>query len=170
MSMFTSNKNPNEKITRLPQPRHDQVNGLLDKGCSFEGKLTFDGTVQINGDYRGEIFSDGTLVIGNDARVRANVFVDTLIIYGKFEGHIEAKTKVEMHTPAVIIADVKTKTLSVQDGVIFQGSCHMDRGAELSEKNEPRITESANVGTTGAASPSLPMYDDAEDDENVLVM
>lgn len=171
MSMFTS-KNSTEKIARLPQPKHDQVNGLLDKGCSFEGKLTFDGTVQINGDFRGEIFSDGILVIGNDARVRANVFVDTLVIYGKFEGHIEAKSKIEMHTPAVVIADLKTKTLSIQDGVVFQGSCQMERVGELAEKNpEPRITESANAGVTGnSAGSSLPLYDDSEDNENVLVM
>lgn len=113
--------------------RGDQLNGLLDKGCSFEGKLTFDGTVQINGDFQGEIFSDGTLVIGNDAKVKAKMFVDTLIIYGKAEGEIEAKSRVEMHVPAVVVANVNTKSLSIEDGVIFEGRCHMEHGNAIME-------------------------------------
>ncbi|MBI2344344.1 MAG: polymer-forming cytoskeletal protein [Deltaproteobacteria bacterium] len=128
MSMF--NKGNGEKVARLPNPRHDQVNGLLDKGCTFEGKLTFDGTVQINGDFQGEIYSDGTLVIGTNAQVRAKIFVDTLIVYGKIDGDIEAKSRIEMHVPAVISANLKTKHLSVEDGVIFQGSCQMERQPE----------------------------------------
>lgn len=130
MSMFTNHKTTQEKVARLPNPRHDQVNGLLDKGCAFEGKLTFDGTVQINGDFSGEIFSDGTLVVGTEARVQAKVFVDTLIVYGRIEGQIEAKSRIEMHVPAIITADLKTKHLSIEDGVIFQGSCHMERQAD----------------------------------------
>lgn len=107
--------------------RTDQVNGLLDKGCSFEGKLTFDGTVQINGNFQGEIYSDGTLVIGNDAHVEGGIFVDTLIIHGSVQGSIDAKSKIEMHVPATIVADIKTKNLSIEEGVVFQGKCQMDR-------------------------------------------
>ena len=40
------------------------ISGLLEKGCEFEGKLTFEGTVRINGKFSGEIFSDGTLIVG----------------------------------------------------------------------------------------------------------
>lgn len=112
----------------------DQVNGLLDKGCSFEGKLTFDGTVQINGNFNGEICSDGVLVVGNDARVNAKIFVDTLVTYGKIEGEIEAKTKIEMHVPAVVVATVNTKSLSIEDGVIFEGRCHMDQSGAIAEE------------------------------------
>jgi len=127
--------------------RNDQLNGLLDKGCSFEGKLTFDGSVQINGDFKGEIFSDGTLVIGNDAHVDAKIIVDTLISHGKVQGEIEAKNRIEMHVPAVVIATVKTKSLSIEDGVIFEGQCHMEQsGAAFSdtatyEKTDVQETE-----------------------------
>lgn len=150
-----------EKVARMPQPRHDQVNGLLDKGCSFEGKLTFDGTVQINGDFRGEIYSDGTLVIGTEARVKSTVFVDTLIVYGKFEGKIEAKSRVEMHVPAVITADLKTKNLSIENGVIFQGTCQMDRPMEKGAE--------ARLATT-SAGPTLVETEVADAEEDVLVM
>ena len=51
----------------------NQINGLIDRGCSVEGKLTFDGTVQINGDFRGDILSDGTLIV--------NAFRSTMFPY-----------------------------------------------------------------------------------------
>lgn len=131
----------------------NQVNGLLDKGCSFEGKLTFDGSIQINGNFKGEIFSDGTLVIGNDAHVEANIHVDTLVAYGSVQGIVEAKSRIEMHVPATVIADIRTKTLSIEDGVVFQGKCQMDRTeAEKSEATKRNFKEGE------------------ESDENVFVM
>ena len=103
----------------------DQINGLLDKGCSFEGKIAFDGTVQINGDFTGEITSEGTLVIGQEARVSGHVKVDTLICYGTMNGSVDAKSRVEIHVPSVVTADITTKTLSIAEGSLFQGRCNM---------------------------------------------
>lgn len=148
----------NEKEAKYVSGKNDQLNGLLDKGCSFEGKLTFDGTVQINGDFQGEIYSDGTLVVGNDARVNAKIFVDTLITYGKVEGEIEAKNKVEMHVPAVVVAKVNTKSLSIEDGVIFEGQCHMERSS----------VESVERATS--VEPQQEESETEESEEDVLVM
>lgn len=135
----------------------DQVNGLLDKGCSFEGKLTFDGTVQINGNFQGEVYSDGILIIGNDAHVEGGIFVDTLIVYGSVQGSIDSKSRVELHVPATVISDIKTKTLSIEEGVIFQGKCQMDR---------PEVPKGAARATTEIAKNS----DEAEADNNVFVL
>ena len=146
----------NEKGQKQTATRSDQVNGLLDKGCSFEGKLTFDGTVQINGDFNGEIFSDGTLVIGNDAKVNAKIFVDTLVSYGKVEGEIEAKSRVEMHVPAVLLANIKTKSLSIEDGVIFEGQCNMEHEG-ICKREEIEQEDYTNP-------------EDSDESEDVLVM
>jgi cytoskeletal protein CcmA (bactofilin family) len=139
--------------------RSDQVNGLLDKGCSFEGKLTFDGTVQINGNFQGEVYSDGTLIIGNDAHVEGGIFVDTLIIYGSVQGSIDSKSRVEMHVPATVISDIKTKTLSIEEGVIFQGKCQMDR-PETSKANAKTPTSKEKTASA----------EGSETDDNVFVM
>lgn len=145
-------KGPAEKTNKS-----DQVNGLLDKGCSFEGKLTFDGTVQINGNFQGEVYSDGTLIIGNDAHVEGGIFVDTLIAYGSVQGTIEAKSRVELHVPATIISDIKTKVLSVEDGVVFQGKCQMDRPETTRGLSPNTKTKEISEGA-------------GESDENVFVM
>lgn len=145
-----------EKGQKQVATRSDQVNGLLDKGCSFEGKLTFDGTVQINGDFKGEVYSDGVLVIGNEAKIDAKIYVDTLVVFGKVQGEITAKSKIEMHVPAVVVANVNTKGLSIEDGVIFEGQCHMERDT-LTKTEESSDSNYAEQGSQ-------------EESEDVLVM
>lgn len=138
----------------------DQINGLLDRGCSFEGKIVFDGTVQINGDFSGEISSDGTLVIGQEARVSGQVFVDTLICYGTVDGKVDAKSRIEIHLPSVVTADISTKSLMIADGALFQGHCYMHHAAsakveDLSKSlssplKAPLNKEAANGGEIAA--------------------
>lgn len=103
----------------------NQINGLIDRGCSVEGKLMFDGTVQINGDFRGEILSDGTLIVGPEARLAAKIQIDTIVIEGHIEGTIEAKQKVELHRGATLLGDISAPALVVEDGAVFQGNCQM---------------------------------------------
>ena len=50
-----------------------EINTLLGSGSEFDGKLTFEGTVRIDGTLRGEVFSDDVLVVGEGAVVEADV-------------------------------------------------------------------------------------------------
>ena len=51
----------------VPSPDDGQIATLLGRGSEFSGKLTFEGTVRIDGRFSGEIFSEGTLVVGDSA-------------------------------------------------------------------------------------------------------
>ena len=55
-----------------------QISALLDRGCEFEGKLTFEGTVRVNGIFAGEIFSNDVLIVGDTAVVNAEIDVDII--------------------------------------------------------------------------------------------
>lgn len=105
------------------------VTGVIDQGCEFEGKLCFYGTVRINGVFKGEIFTPDTLVIGEDARVQGQIDAGVVIISGEVTGTIRAKHRVEVHRPAVFRGDIHTPSLSVDDGVIFEGSSRMVRSS-----------------------------------------
>ena len=64
----------------LKNSEEEEITTLLDQGAQFEGKLTFDGSVQINGKFRGEIFSNGHLFIGEGADVEATIEVNSISI------------------------------------------------------------------------------------------
>ncbi len=89
----------------MPVPAHaekpeSEINTLLGKGSEFEGKLTFEGTVRVDGKISGEIFSDDVLVVGEGASVSAEIDVGVIIVEGSVTGNIRAKRAVELHAPA----------------------------------------------------------------------
>ena len=104
-----------------------QVTALLDQGAAFDGRLTFEGTVRIGGNFRGEIFTNDTLVINPGAKVYAQIEAETVIICGSVKGNIFARRKVIMHPPAVFTGTVTTPSLRIDEGVVFEGASYMPK-------------------------------------------
>jgi len=107
----------------------EEINAFLGKGTDFNGKLAFEGTVRLDGKLTGEVFSPGTLIVGESAVLNADVSVNTLILSGEITGNIEAKTRVEIHAPAKLFGNINTPVLIIDEGVIFEGSCTMNETA-----------------------------------------
>src|SRR5262249_28605170 len=101
------------------------VTGVIDQGCEFEGKLCFQGTVRIGGTFWGGIYTPDTLIVGEGARVKGQIEARTIIISGEVNGTVKARHRVEIHHPAVFRGDILTPSLSVDEGVIFEGSSKM---------------------------------------------
>src|SRR5664279_2724325 len=78
------------------------VTTLLGKGSEFEGKLSFEGTVRVDGKLTGEIFTDDVLIVGEGAEVNAEVTVGAIIVQGTVRGNITAKRSVEIHRPGKV--------------------------------------------------------------------
>ena len=98
-----------------------EITTLLGRGAAFEGKLTFEGTVRIDGRFKGEVFSDDVLVIGEGAHVEAEIDIGEVIIQGTVVGNIKAKRSIEIHAPGRVKGDLHTPSLQVDKGVIFEG-------------------------------------------------
>ncbi len=103
------------------------VTAILDRGASFEGKLSFEGTVQMGGEFKGEIFTKDVLIINEGAVVQAQIEADTIIISGVVEGNIFARRRVIMHPPAVFKGTVTTPSLRIDEGVVFEGASYMPK-------------------------------------------
>ena len=106
-----------------------EVTTLLGRGSEFEGKLSFEGTVRIDGKLTGEIFTDDVLIIGEGADVKAEINVGSIVIEGSVQGNITAKRSVEIHTPGKVRGNITTPSLYVEKGVIFDGNCQMESSA-----------------------------------------
>lgn len=107
--------------------KEGQMTALLDMGASFDGRLTFEGTVRIGGQFKGEIFTNDTLVVQPGAKVDAQIEADTVVISGHVRGNVFARRRVIMHPPAVFTGTVTTPSLRIDEGVVFEGASYMPK-------------------------------------------
>lgn len=113
-----------------------EITTLLGRGASFDGKLTFEGTVRIDGKFKGEVFSDDVLVIGEGATVEAEIDIGEVIIQGTVIGNIKAKRSIEIHAPGRVKGDLHTPSLQIDKGVVFEGRSFME-GATKQPVSQP---------------------------------
>lgn len=103
----------------------DEINAFLGAGTSYHGKLNFHGAVRIDGNFQGEVDSDGTLVIGQEAVVQGTIRVGQLVLSGNLHGEVEAREKVVLHKAANLQGNIKTPVLVVEEGAVLEGRLTM---------------------------------------------
>jgi len=103
----------------------DQIKAFLGKNTEFEGKLSFAGAVRIDGRFKGEIFTEGTLIVGETAIIFSDIRAAHIIISGEVRGNIAAKKRIEIHTPGKVFGNIQAPIVTMDEGVVFDGNCEM---------------------------------------------
>lgn len=110
---------------------------LLGAGAEFEGKLTFKGTVRIDAKFVGSIVTNDVLVIGERARIDAEITCGTVVVEGELNGNVKAKTAVELRKTARVRGDLETVALSIEKGAVLQGKVNMAAGEKPRAASSP---------------------------------
>ncbi len=116
--------------------KSDQMNAFLGRDTEFEGKLSFSGAVRIDGSFKGEISTEGTLIVGETANLEADIHTSHIIVSGEVHGNIVADSKIEVHSPGKIVGNIQAPVITIDEGVVFEGTCHMQKHVEQSEKDK----------------------------------
>ena len=98
---------------------------LLAKDVEFKGIVNFDGTVRVDGRVEGEIHTTGTLIVGETAVIKGVVSAGVLMNSGKINGTITVAEKINMFKPGVLVGDIRTPLLAIEEGSHFHGMCDM---------------------------------------------
>ena len=126
----------------LEPMRHEpgqDVSAFVGKGVVFKGTITYNGTVRIDGTLEGEIHTDGILLVGEEAVITAKVTAGTIVCKGKITGDIHAQDKMKLRAPAVINGGVTTPMLSMEEGVLFNGTLEMEHAASTSQRDTTHL-------------------------------
>ncbi|MCB9094766.1 MAG: polymer-forming cytoskeletal protein [Halobacteriovoraceae bacterium] len=99
----------------------EEITAIIEKGCRFEGNLSFNGVVRIAGEFTGSIFTNDTLIVTDTAVINADVHAGVIVISGTVKGNLRAGSRVEMKKPARFEGTVISPNLIVEEGVIFHG-------------------------------------------------
>ena len=91
---------------------------------TLEGTLVFEGTMIINGHVKGTIESkEGTIIIGEQAVIHADVYVRDAKVSGEIRGTVKASNQIELHPPARVYGDLTAPVVLIDAGVTFDGKC-----------------------------------------------
>ena len=112
-------------FNRDGKKKEGEVVGYIGKGVEINGRLSFESTVRIDGTVKGEVETSGTLIIGDSGCVEGTIRVGTTIITGEVRGIVEASKRVELKSPCKLYGDIKTPSLMIGEGAIFEGNCTM---------------------------------------------
>ncbi|MFZ7102965.1 MAG: bactofilin family protein [Peptococcaceae bacterium] len=121
----------------------DKVETIIGTGTHFQGVISSQGTVRIDGTFTGEVKAQGDLVIGESGALEANIDARNVLVSGEIKGNMQAKGKVEITPSGKVIGDIKVKNLIIDEGAIFKGACVMDISQNKTGANKPQIEEAA---------------------------
>ena len=107
--------------------RDGDLTAFIDEGSEIEGKCTFSGTVMLNGRFRGQIVSSGSLIVGKTGVVNASIRAGLVLISGEVVGDVIAAERVELLGSARVFGDVEAPVVLIEEGVLFEGHCRMTK-------------------------------------------
>lgn len=135
----------------------DEINAFLGTGTTYQGRLDFQGSVRIDGTFKGEVASQGTLVIGKDANVDGTVNVGQLIISGRLQGEIVAKDKIILHKTANVVGSLSAPVLVIEEGAVLEGQITMaGKGAKKGTSLAPGSGAAPGQGDSATSNKPEP--------------
>jgi cytoskeletal protein CcmA (bactofilin family) len=100
--------------------------GWLEPGVEVEGKMRVTrGLVRLNSHFKGEIVSDGAVVVHDQGEVEGDIQSRVVSITGKVKGKVHAKERLEIKEHGIVVGDIETPCLMIDPGGFFDGQCHM---------------------------------------------
>ena len=132
------------------------LSGFVGNGTTLTGEASFKGMLRVDGHLSGQVNSDGgTLIVGNNGQVDADIAVAVATIHGTVNGNITASQRLELGRAAKVKGDIETPSLVIEQGATFEGSCRMVQARDaLDKKNAGAARGSGNgaLDTTGIKS------------------
>jgi len=121
--------------------------GLIGRGIEVIGDISFADRLQVDGKTQGKLTSDnGTLIVGESARIEAQIDVGVCVVYGLVHGNLIARSKLEIRKTGRVQGDVSTPVLLVEEGAVFNGAIRM------SQEMGSRLLEEVRLGEVEADS------------------
>ena len=102
------------------------LSGFVGGGTVVTGEANFKAMMRIDGHMSGRVnSSSGTLIVGANGKVDANIEVAVAIIHGTINGDIIATQRLELGRAAKVNGNIQTPSLVIEQGAVFEGSCKM---------------------------------------------
>ena len=138
-----------------------EVKTVIAEDVEIVGTIKCASNIEIKGKLDGDLSSGGKAVIGASAVVKGSLSVESTSILGQVNGNIVAKDRIEMKSSARVNGDIKSKRLTVEDGVTFIGKSEVNPSGVSADRSDSR-----KGGDAPAAENKGENKDENKDDKN----
>jgi len=114
-------------VSKISNAGEEVVTTILADDLEIQGTIKFKSSLMIKGVLDGEIISEGLLIVGSTAKVKATIATKNLISHGEIQGDVTASDQVILKSTAVHNGNVTTPNVVIESGSVFNGSCIMKR-------------------------------------------
>lgn len=131
------------------------LSGFVGNGTSLTGEANFKGMLRVDGHLSGQVRSEGgTLIVGNNGQVDADIEVAVATIHGTVNGDINASQRLELGRAAKVNGNIQTPSLVIEQGAVFEGSCRMvQQKAAMDKQHEDRSRAESSALDTSSMQP-----------------
>src|SRR3954447_10556409 len=99
---------------------------VLNSDVELKGTLKFSGELAFDGKLDGEINSDAALHLGDNAIIKGNINVNTVVVRGKINGNVTAREKIDIKSKTELFGDIRAPKLVIEEGVTFVGKSEVN--------------------------------------------
>lgn len=126
---------------------------ILSSDVEIKGSLKFSNDLIIDGKIEGEVSSDGSLTVGENAFVNGEIKTKSVTIFGKVVGNITVTDRCELKSAAILEGDITAGTLSIEEGATFMGKSAVGKAAVSKAAAASSGSSSSPSGSQGGSSP-----------------
>lgn len=144
-----SQKRWEDQIEKPAAP--DQCASIIGAGTTWQGNLTSDGSVRLDGKVSGEVKAAGTVHITEGAEVNAVVQAKFVVVAGNFDGQLYASSRLELMSTSRVKGSITTPQFAVGEGAFIDGEIHMVEESAVSNV-KPFSAARANEATDALAA------------------
>lgn len=120
-------------MARINKQIEDNIlNSIIGEGSEFKGEFTVNGLLRIDGRFKGTIETEGKVLIGQTGEAITDIKARVVVIGGTVRGNIFATERVIMLSSGQMHGNIITPSLVMEDGVVFDGNCVINKHAEVS--------------------------------------
>jgi cytoskeletal protein CcmA (bactofilin family) len=127
---------------------------VIGKSVIIRGDLSGNEDLYLDGDIEGTItLTESRLTIGPNARVRANITVRDVIVFGNLVGNVQATGRVDLRQSASVNGDIRAGRLSIEESAVLKGLVELKAGAEIKQ-----ASGAPSAIISEATPPSTPLF------------
>lgn len=130
---------------------------VIGKSVVIRGDLSGNEDLYMDGDIEGTItLSESQLTVGPNARVRADIHVRDIVVFGHLTGNVTASGRVDLRQSAIVSGDIIAGRLSIEESALLKGR------VELKVPAEAKSTASRPGPSSEAPSSNAPLFTQPE--------